>query len=459
MKKLFILLSAALLVQTGEALAGPKNLKVDPSNLPTGLSAERINRKLQELQRAAFRNSGLNKSTATERVATISNYDFTRPSGSQLVDTIRLKYLAGRGSAFNFSMLDYDFYNHADHPNPFIFASNNLYYDTALNAKTGAIIERRAYNAAGKVTRDQTDTSLFQYTYDASNRTTSIVHYTFNSGTGNYETTYRDLYYYNTAGYLVLDSLEDWNAGTGSWTRREKLKYTYDASGRVVLLNVDYDLSGTSVYNIARQHVTYAGASTAPSSIVTELTTGPGGLDSYFKEDFSYAAGALTSHDQYQWISGAWSMYIQERRHLNANSLPDSVFYRYWNAGKAIDSTYAKLGYNGQNNPLYRLDFDRTSPIPWGASSWTYEAIGSTGVTRVNVARLEFYPNPATEKIQLKGLTQGNYLIYNTAGQLMQSGQVQNGGSIPVQLLSPGMYTLNVKDASGQPYSATFIRQ
>jgi hypothetical protein len=139
-----------------------------------------------------------------------------------------------------------------------------------------------------------------------------------------------------------------------------------------------------------------------------------------------------------------------EFRHLNAAGLPDSIYYSY-------SKEYIKLLYTSQNNPHFKRDY-RNDTL-YRESRWTYDPDESTSVPNVKAEHLEFYPNPANDKIQLRGITQGNYRIFNVAGQLMQSGTVQNGGSIPVQLLIPGMYTLSVQGTNRQLATATFVKQ
>lgn len=455
MKKPLLLLSAALFVSV--AATSARTIQINQNQLPAGLSAAHVNQTLQGLNQSAMQNAGQKKTTASERVATISKYDFTLPSGSQVVDSIRLKYANGRGSAFDYSNLDYDFYNHASHPNPFIFENNYLQFDTARDARSGTLTASQGYNAAGNVLQYSDDSMLLQYTYDASNRLSRITQYKYNATVGALEANYRNLYFYNTDGFLSLDSVEFWDVSSASWQHQEKLKYSYDASGRVSFLSVEYDLPNGSVYVIAHQRVSYPGSLTQPASVVTELTNGHG-LDSNYRENFAYSNAAMTFHEAYQW-TGGWDLVSQEYRHLNAANLPDSVFYRYWNAGIAVDSTYSLLAYNGQNNPLYRLDYSRTSTLPYGGAAWTYESTAPTNVNHLNVARLEFYPNPASDNITLKAVTGGDYQVFNTAGALVLSGKMPNNPSISVQGLTPGMYLLHVQDSYGKQLQATFIRQ
>jgi hypothetical protein len=456
MKKLFVLLSAGLLLHSANTNAQTSQIRIDGSLLLKGISATRINQKLHSFQSATAASYSLNKTTSSERVATMSEYDFNQAPGSQRTDTVRLKYSSGRGSAFDFSNLYYNFYNSTEHPNPFIFNSNNLKFDSARNCQNGALMAFRTYNAAGNIKQYMDDTALIQYEYDAANRPTTITQSQYDANSGAWTSHYRDLYYYNAAGQLILDSTELWDGSTG-WTHQEKLKYTYDASGRVTFLSVEYDFSNGSVYVIAHQRVDYPGSSTSPSAIVTELTNGHG-LDSNYRQIYTYSNNALISYDAYQW-AGGWDLVSQERRHLNAANLPDSVFYRYWTSGKATDSTYSKLAYNGQNNPLYRLDCAFTGLTPFGKYSWTYESTAATSVGHLNIEPLQFYPNPASENIHLSGVNGGRYSIFNTAGQLVLAGKIPDNATISIQSLTSGMYLIYVQHTDGKQLQASFIRK
>ena len=69
----------------------------------------------------------------------------------------------------------------------------------------------------------------------------------------------------------------------------------------------------------------------------------------------------------------------------------------------------------------------------------------------------ELYPNPAIEEIYISHLSESlPYVIFNTLGQLMQSGQT--GASIPVDVLPSGIYTIKIgKHQHFKTYK--FVRQ
>ncbi|WP_435525048.1 T9SS type A sorting domain-containing protein [Chryseobacterium indoltheticum] len=68
---------------------------------------------------------------------------------------------------------------------------------------------------------------------------------------------------------------------------------------------------------------------------------------------------------------------------------------------------------------------------------------------------MKLYPNPATDIIHIDGVDNSNFVIYNAAGQLVKSGEVQKG-EITVQELVKGQYILKLKD---QEKAIKFIKK
>src|SRR5262245_14832975 len=124
MKKTLTLLSAFVLLQAGEAMAKQRQLQIPQSALPAGVSAEIVNRKLAQMPFLNGNTGGANKTTATERVTSEANYDFTLPPSSQRTDSTVAVYSHGRGSAFDWFYLYYDFSNQYSFPNPTNFGTS-----------------------------------------------------------------------------------------------------------------------------------------------------------------------------------------------------------------------------------------------------------------------------------------------------------------------------------------------
>ncbi|MFL9835095.1 T9SS type A sorting domain-containing protein [Chryseobacterium terrae] len=76
-------------------------------------------------------------------------------------------------------------------------------------------------------------------------------------------------------------------------------------------------------------------------------------------------------------------------------------------------------------------------------------------IDNVKTKTVALYPNPATDVIHLDGVNDSNFMIYNAAGQLVKSGEIQKG-EIAVQELVKGQYILKLK---GQEKAIKFIKK
>ena len=67
------------------------------------------------------------------------------------------------------------------------------------------------------------------------------------------------------------------------------------------------------------------------------------------------------------------------------------------------------------------------------------------GINDNETSLLEVYPNPATDKLTINGVSSGNYTLLNNLGQEVQSGAV-NEGDISIEGLTEGQYLLQFND-------------
>ena len=84
-----------------------------------------------------------------------------------------------------------------------------------------------------------------------------------------------------------------------------------------------------------------------------------------------------------------------------------------------------------------------------------------TGVPQVVGNEVDIYPNPATEVINIDGITtQATYSLINVTGIIEQSGTLKQGNnSIAIQSLSPGMYLLECIDNEGKKTVSKIVKQ
>ena len=74
--------------------------------------------------------------------------------------------------------------------------------------------------------------------------------------------------------------------------------------------------------------------------------------------------------------------------------------------------------------------------------------LGSLAVSDINKAGVQVYPNPATDILNVSNVSaKTSYKIYNVAGQLVSTGNINNG-EVKVNQLAKGMYIISFEDNS-----------
>lgn len=119
-------------------------------------------------------------------------------------------------------------------------------------------------------------------------------------------------------------------------------------------------------------------------------------------------------------------------------SIPMATFdaiKSYINILKPIDNqsviVFQEKKLNDANDMVYAQALTLPAPI-----------LGISDVANEKLVKL--YPNPATDVIHLDGVDNTSFIIYNTIGQLVKSGET-NQGEILVQELEKGQYILKLK--------------
>lgn len=119
----------------------------------------------------------------------------------------------------------------------------------------------------------------------------------------------------------------------------------------------------------------------------------------------------------------------------------------------SIDPKYASYDSKGNivNDPF---------PTPFPSGGLDLAGIGvihqkiATSLKQ-NISRLEVYPNPANNYIQINLSSKENFLlnIFSLAGQNVMNVEVQNQEKIDISTLAPGSYIVIIKNSN---YSSTF---
>ncbi len=95
------------------------------------------------------------------------------------------------------------------------------------------------------------------------------------------------------------------------------------------------------------------------------------------------------------------------------------------------------------NHPNYRLG--RLIGSPCDTIDWT---IDTTSVSNINITPIAFQvsPNPTKDKIQFSTNAKTNYIIQNSVGQILQSGQTEIGDNyLSLAHLSNGIYFISLE--------------
>jgi len=409
---------------------------------------------------AASTRSVQNKATGVaERLIGMGDYDYNTTSPA---DSFRITYSNGHGSSFNFDNLAYEFNNPTDYPVNGPVTWTGVKFDSLFEyvQTPNVLISARTYNASGNplqfLYNQQTlGKSNSSYTYSSNGL---LANYTVmdwdTSGTGQWVNSYRDFLTYDSHGYLVRDSLEQWAAGI--WSVSSVTVYASNASGFPTSIKLYYPgwVSPASSFDIVYN------SSNKPIIISRSLantTNGP--LVNYTKDSFTYVANMMTVDDTYRLNGTTQLLKLAQTiiRRLNGAGLPDSIVKTYYpNTGIAsITSRY--LEYDSYGNPTVEDYFDNMGSIV-AERHFYYELYNTVGVQSIapNKFDIVVYPNPVSTVLYVKGLLNGSYSIYNCTGQLLQKGMLLYG-KIPVSSdLSPASYILDLTDENGIHHSANF---
>jgi hypothetical protein len=393
-------------------------------------------------------------------------YDYSLSPAAQLTDSMRIFYNSGRGSAFDFDNLYYDYSNPADDPSNRLLISSYLNYDTVVvynppgsaNAHTAAT---RSYNAAAKLARAFVDgDQIVYYNYDTvTGRLSNTVSAVFN-GTS-YDTAIRHTYTYGTYGSVTRDST--FSRVNKAW-KPTGIVVTVNGNSSYPQQRTENIITGTTLKPMSRTFYNYY-PSFRPNSIVHLVNSGGNNLRNDLQDSFYYAANnMLIAHNGYSWDSSSatWNLSSQEYRHLDSIfSQPDSVWLRYDNGMGSFDTLIQKLAYNDAGDPIYLRSYAANGQTLLDEVRWYYRLTINghppVGINSTSKAALLVYPNPASEMLYVKGVPAPTpYGIYNTAGQMVQSGSINAANEIPVANLPAGTYFIRTQTLEGQR-SGTFV--
>lgn len=141
------------------------------------------------------------------------------------------------------------------------------------------------------------------------------------------------------------------------------------------------------------------------------------------------------------------------------DGIVDTFNWFYGCAGVNFEKTIREpVGYTNAFNYLSEETFSELGFEPvWQCGDELPSCL--SGIDSSQVSSFGFYPNPASDFIQLiePSLEWSGYDILNLDGKAIESGRLVNG-AIDVQHLESGLYILQIKSASGIVETAKFLK-
>lgn len=290
-------------------------------------------------------------------------------------------------------------------------------------------------------------TGMFQpqgkdtYTFDSQNRKTSWTYSSMQQN--NWVDLHRELYTYNANGLVSNMYYQSYIAG--SWSEGLRHDYQYDQNQQKVYTRKYTYTAGNWMEN-ASEFFIYDGAGNLIKRVDTYTDTLGNIIDSSFRESYTYtlqnkiqtrlieskSSGGWTAYEKYEYSYTPGDILSMVRKQADLNSdliLEDEYTIHY---------TYNANGSLHQETRVYSTD----SPVG-GEQRLTY-FYNLSNEEEAPEKVLTVYPNPATELVQVDGIT-GNatLLLSDLYGRTFQF-SLQNGRA-DVSTLAAGMYIVRIQ--------------
>ena len=136
---------------------------------------------------------------------------------------------------------------------------------------------------------------------------------------------------------------------------------------------------------------------------------------------------------------------------------------RYKPKGTGVWSTKAVLGNTTTITGLIgglEYEFQVASKNCDDYTDSEYMTTWGTGFKDQTTSNINLYPNPATDLVYVKGLSEGDfgYKIYDPSGRLVQGGVVNNSKPVDMNALPPGIYRIQISDKGRFAYSTAIVK-
>ncbi len=430
---------------------------------------DQVKKLRQHSAAAVTTENGANKPTGTrQRLVGLAGYD-KNGAGYAPTDSVTFGYtgwhnfrLTADNQLSNISPYDPTLdYNNFD---------TNTYYSVNPLMVTSKSIQQ--YNSADKLTlalnKEDNGSSLAdkeksEYTYNSQNQVTMIKGYEWDLNTNQWKNISIDHFYYNTAGKLVLDTLQmDGGSGLVPYHITSR---TYNSAGNIAQ-ELTKEWMGSSWENSYKYDYTYNTNNKILLNVAQQWTNN--NWINQAKDSFAYNTNSVKIAEATYFDMGTgWMISYLETRHINGTSLPDTIKY-YSTQGSSttlvLDETDV-FTYNSYNN-IDKTVIDPGTPTE-SRFFFYYQLYNDLSVkNNENNENLNLYPNPVHEMltVTLSTTTQQNttVLVYSGLGQLQIKTAIAAGTKnieIPVGNLAPGAYFIKCISADGAAaYQKMFIK-
>ena len=321
-----------------------------------------------------------------------------------------------------------------------------------------------------------------EYTYDSQEFLVEVLWTNWDSASSLWVNGLKSSYTNNTNGQATQIDFLLWNKNTSAWEKTRQQDYTYTSNGDVSSYNQGAWTNGAVVPEEKTDYFYHA--DNRPDFSSTSSYNGST-WDSVSKLVYTYAGnndpGGLL---YWKWVSGKFLQIAHSNHTPDFNGNNAEWNYMSYQDGNTLDFV-TRISYTYdlavdfadlvglQNNEIIpfanKLTAGNQTRQENGVGNFDpqfdylyyYSGYNPSAVFEVRNEMLEFYPNPATNSIQLNHDAQQfeSYIIYDLQGRAVLKGNFDfQTSQIDITDLSAGIYTIQVR-ADATIYTNKLIKK
>jgi hypothetical protein len=411
----------------------------------------------------------------TERIIARSGYELNTSTVPNIFDSIHYVYSGTNGSKFNFNYMDFDNFFAPDFgpfDYPYDMSTLPVMADSvrfwSKDSATGPLVLDELTTAAFNTNKKLTSSGdyyfdmgmpdgadVYYHSYDAQGRLTTITGL-YDGGSG-LDSSNKIVFYYNAQGQHYRDSVYEYD--NGQWKTAGVINYAFDAAGNITNVTIDVMILSTWT-TVAKYDNTFY--SNNKLQISTEYYFSGVSLLPGTKDSFGYANNSVfaTFQEEYAINNGLWEPQFRSTKHLNAQSLPDTILFEVYNNNNWMAAQRDVYTYTSYGNPQEKHVYNANGTT-WDLSiirHFYYEIYNDPNNVQdlAEQERMNVYPNPVSNELNISWANGSGKKVslelINATGQRTFTKSVtwkEDHETISVQQLAPGMYWLAVKDEAG----------